>query len=349
MNITATSPLFLNMRQACEELLPQRFYQLFGVERNIDLIDISNDEAWVIHKAGSIETQIPIVDKTKSEHLAALKENRSEIGVIIPDHVVIDQIITFPMAAKSNIEALISHEIEKITPFKQTDISFDYAVINEDKLSNRLHVLVFISPLKKVNEYLSEIKPYLHRPSLITTPSALEKNADINLLPLSLRNKSNKPYIRLNRILLILILILAIASSYAPTVKLTIENHYVERELAAMTTKVREVAKLKEQLNQAISNKSYVINKISRHTDVIDTLNSLTDIIPTTTWLSRLEYRSDQVILQGESSNSSEILNALENSTLFSSAKFTAPITKNEATLKDRFTISATIKASDQP
>ena len=76
---------------------------------------------------------------------------------------------------------------------------------------------------------------------------------------------------------------------------------------------------------------------------MIDSINELTRILPDDTWLNRLVIRNNKMEIQGESTAATAIIEIVENSSYFRDVQFRSPVTRNNATGKDKFNVSANL------
>ena len=67
-------------------------------------------------------------------------------------------------------------------------------------------------------------------------------------------------------------------------------------------------------------------------------VNELTDRLPTDAYLQTFRYRNGRIEIEGFANRASELIQALENSSMFRNVQFTSPTTQGQAG-EERFSI----------
>jgi len=136
-------------------------------------IDIQDDSVSMVYLKGSfkgirlaahaihpLEKEWPVEEKLGT--IAGLVrdfmgKNRivsTDIFLGIPRDTVILKYIELPLAVKENLRGALNYEMEKYIPISAEDLYFDYQVLSEDKVNNRLKVLLIVAKKSSIDLYL---------------------------------------------------------------------------------------------------------------------------------------------------------------------------------------------------
>jgi general secretion pathway protein L len=80
---------------------------------------------------------------------------------------------------------------------------------------------------------------------------------------------------------------------------------------------------------------------------MVEILDEVTRRLPDEHWLISYSFRNGTVRLAGYSNDPSSVLRLLEQSSLFSEARFAAPVTMDPRIGKERFNMVATVARED--
>ena len=164
----------ISRRAAC------RFHNTNGLKRKETLffnssigIDINSRRIHAVHLKGTfkgvslVSESLCLLDESKSK-----QDRQSDISTFINgfsreekfvasdlfigisgDQTILRE-IEFPLAVKENLRTTLAYEIEKYIPFPAGDIYFDYQIIAEDKVSEKLKLLLTAVKKETLDEYL---------------------------------------------------------------------------------------------------------------------------------------------------------------------------------------------------
>jgi Tfp pilus assembly protein PilN len=112
------------------------------------------------HAVYALDPQQTLPDKAAAAGAAA-KEFLEKHGISsVPIHVAIPRDtgivreLRLPLAAKENLRETIGYELEKYVPFSVDDVYFDYHVIDEDKTSGTLRVLLVLTKKESMAPFM---------------------------------------------------------------------------------------------------------------------------------------------------------------------------------------------------
>ena len=91
----------------------------------------------------------------------------------------------------------------------------------------------------------------------------------------------------------------------------------------------------------------YLVEQKRRQPQMVEILDEVTRRLPDEHWLISYSFRNGTVRLAGYSDDPSSVLRLLEQSGLFSEARFAAPVTMDSRIGKERFNMVATVARED--
>lgn len=276
------------------------------------------------------------------EWLLELRDRETEIMLLLPAHKVLVKSMTLPVNAKDNIREILGFEMDRQTPFSADQVYFDYQILDSGN-NDKLQLELFVAKKNVIEDLLSAAKNCQAQVQRITLKRNNCLHQDLNFLPANLQEPTLKKADKLTLVLAACSLLLFIAALYLP-----LSSH--ERSLAKLGTQVnkkrvqaKELLALTMERENILSRSRFLIDRQSNRIAAIDIVDELTRILPDDTWLNRLVIRDDKIEIQGESNTATAIIQLVENSAYFRDAQFRSPVTRNNATDKDKFNVSAEI------
>ena len=109
-------------------------------------------------------------------------------------------------------------------------------------------------------------------------------------------------------------------------------------ETAPMAQEQRELAEKNLELKEKIT---ALANRQKAYPQALEILAEVTRVVPETAWLSSFACFETQVDIQGEADSATAVLEAMEDSFLFSRVRFSAPVTRTGE--RDRFSLEAVV------
>jgi Tfp pilus assembly protein PilN len=97
-----------------------------------------------------LETLKSIISDFKTEN----QIHKSNLVIGLSNETIILREIEYPIAVKENLRSTLDYDIDKYIPLSADEVYFDYQVIEEDRVNNRLKILLAL--MKK-----SDLEPYL--------------------------------------------------------------------------------------------------------------------------------------------------------------------------------------------
>jgi len=137
-------------------------------------------------------------------------------------------------------------------------------------------------------------------------------------------------------VLLVAAIVLALVYGGAVIVRDEMTRRSLAREVEALEPQVASVKK-QEGEGRALQAKLDTLTA-DQSRRMIVFMNELTDRLPTDAYLQTFRYRNGRIEIEGFANRASELIQALENSSMFRNVQFTSPTTQGQAG-EERFSI----------
>ncbi len=285
-----------------------------------------------------------VLDQYNATVKSSKNNSTKSCDLYIDNNLLLTRSITLPLATEENIKDVIAYEIDRYTPFKKEDIYFDVNIIDKDKTENKLTVLITV--VKKT--ILDEVLSFCDKSGVLLNKIFSGDNNTKELffigLPTEVSSKVKKSN---NKFFIIIFLVLSIAAMCIPVAKNYWLASQYQNKIEQISPQIAEIKELRSQF-QIIRKRADLANKLNANNiRLIELLEELTRLIPDDTSLARLSLQDNSVRIQGFSLSASKLIAILDASTIFNNVEFAAPVTKNNETGKENFTIEIKLNTKD--
>jgi len=274
------------------------------------------------------------------------------LNIHLPAQRMLVHEVLLPLAVEERLASVLQFEIDRLTPFALPQVALGYQVVgkypDKDKIMVRLHVakrdyldrLVRQCALPGLT--LAGIYPPL--PDRAARPPYKRMADSLNLLSGDSRIARPKgPAIPLSKLNLGVLLTLGLVLLY-PWWRLNNEIARLNDEVSVIRVEAGAVATLRASLLDRIEAQSSLVKRKRASPSRLTILNELTTRLPDDSWVSRLQLENDRLVIQGESRNTSTLIELLETSPLFNNVRFGSSVTRNPSTGMERFEIGMNLE-----
>lgn len=261
-------------------------------------------------------------------------------NVQLPEKKILRRVIILPSSTEENLQNVVSYEMDRYTPFSKDDVYFDVKVQERNRKDEKITVL--LSVVKRT--MLEEVLQFAAASGISIQSTFAEVGDDKQIEHFAFvkeqeHNKGQRAPSKINKYLMILALLLAIAALVLPIAKNYWFAEQYKIELQVMQEDVEQVRRLQSKYKQIKQDVDFIAQQSSHSIRVLDLLNELTKIIPNDTSLSRLVLEEGVVRVRGSSAAASKLISIIDSSENFVDVQFVAPVTQNSKTGKESFTI----------
>ncbi len=254
--------------------------------------------------------------------------------------------MTLPRAAMENLHQVVRFEMDRYTPFPAHQVYWHFRIL--EGVSNREEVplQLFVLPRRVVDPWIGRMR------ELDCSPARLEVEGDpegLNLLPADQQGTSGRNWaLRITGALLILTLGLAGAAVAVPLWQQRAQMREAQRRAEQLRPQARAVQELHERLQEAGQSAQTLRARWSETPKVTILLEELSRLLPDHTFLEWLRLQGDQLTIQGESGDASELVEKLEASAMIQGPNFSSPVQGTSGDEKAQFQIQATVIPTKQ-
>lgn len=265
--------------------------------------------------------------------------------VRLPRGEVLRTTTEVPVAAAENLREALAFEMDRHTPFPAEEVLFDFRVAGSDPELERLKIDLLAARRSDVRAALERARALGLTIDRVAGPAGEE--AGFNLLPEGERPRRS----RAMRTLLI--------AAAALTVGLAAANVWVwfDRQEAALERSDAAVAELRamageaagieERVDRLASRAAYLGDKKREQPLAVALLDELASRLGDEHWLVTARVQGGELQISGYSDDPSSLLRLMEQSPMFTEARFSAPVTMDPRVEKERFSLLAAIATAE--
>jgi len=272
-----------------------------------------------------------------------------EVELRLDKDVVLDKGLTLPAAGQQYLDAILRHQIERLTPWAADHVVFDYVVDGSAPAGDGQVAIRLVATSKEaVGAAMGPLVDAGIRPSAVGIDSdPLDKQSPIDLQDESKAQRQSS--IRRG---------VAVGLAAAAAVILilgglqTWEVMQLSGESAAVRAAVdQRRAVIAEAVARTTSSDEYrmLAARKAGAVPMVVLLEDLSNTIPKNTYLTELNVEGDTVRINGLSSAVPPLIELVENSDILSEAAFGAPTTRSEDGEGDTFQVVAKIAPPSPP
>lgn len=265
---------------------------------------------------------------------------QTDVVLCLPEDGVLVHRMSVPVAARSNLHAMVSYQIPRLTPFSADSVYFDVRVLGVDETANTLDVEVLIALRSVVDPLVARLTRLLGLPVGRVTIAQDSRLVAFNLLPG--RSGGARWWRRLspNAYLVALLIVVLAAAVITPVYKQ--RSLVVERKLQLLELNARAADLLakKQTLDSELALIGYMANKRQDSKAPLMILAELTKVFPESVFVNAFLLRDGEVEIGGAGTGVVDLIDRINSSPLFEGARFTSPLSRDARTGKDQFRIT---------
>ncbi len=329
---------------------------LFGAAERLEVALDADEARFVLRSNGETRKLGRVALDAKSGKAAAsaarrlLRRDRAAAGHVtlrLPAGQVLRPNVEVPIAAAENLREVLAFEMDRHTPFSSDEVLFDFRVAGSDAELQRLSIEMLVARKRDVDQAVAVAGTMGLSPDCVTGPAAAPGAETFNLLPQTERPRPSRVVPRLVAATAVVTLVLA-----GVTLGLWFEREQgtlerLEARVAELRAATGETGRLEEKVAHLLAVSGYLVEQKRRRPQMVEILDEVTRRLPDEHWLISYSFRNGTVRLAGYSDDPSSVLRLLEQSSLFSEARFAAPVTMDPRIGKERFNMVATVARED--
>jgi general secretion pathway protein L len=303
---------------------------------------------FALHSGGQIKRrgQIPLCMASRGAllNLFSGAQSRSlEIVAAIPVDKVLRRNVSLPLEASENLREVLAFQMDRHTPFKASEVAYDYRVTGTDAALRRITVELAVVPRTTIEQTAAIADSFglgVHRIG-VAGDGLHDRDGSFNFRP---HEDPVVPAPAQRRLMLALTTIAAILAVLAWYLPLYFDHRTLaayEARLSAMRTQALEAEGMRKQLTTAVELSRVLVDRRTATPTVVSLLADITHRLPDDTWLTQVQLQGGTVTLTGFSLSAAPLIARLEVSPLLSHVRFGSPVTPDPELGAERFNIVA--------
>lgn len=267
--------------------------------------------------------ETPLPDLAPGPIPAALPpRHRSPVVLCLPPEALLEREIVLPLAAERDPEAVLTHEMDRLTPFRAEDLVWNFVVTRRDPRHLRLHLRLSLVP----RAVLAPLLVPLARAGL--DPVMIEvglPGAGLRRLEITGREPRRGSRRRARRYLAATP-VLALAALATPFLRQSRHLAALDHRIAALRPAAAAAARLRARLVAGARGAAVLKAERARVGDALAALAALTRRLPGNTYLTDLTLRRRRLTLAGHSAAAAGLIARLAADPILRDPAFAAPV-----------------------
>ncbi len=258
----------------------------------------------------------------------------------LPPELLLEQQAVLPIAAERDPERVLQYEMDRITPFTADELFWTWSVERRDRAQGRLYLRLLLVPKARLAQVLGALREAGLRPTALEASTPGSPGSPARRIALD-RAQPARWRKRALVVATAACAVLAIAAVAVPFVVQSVRSDRVESQIADLRPQVDQAEALRRRILSSAAGTDVFEEQRSRVGDALQTLATLTDVLPDDTFLSELTLRARIVTISGQSAGAAKLIAALAAEHSIRNPAFAAPVTRNEGTHNEGFSIRA--------
>jgi len=267
----------------------------------------------------------------------------------VPASRVLRRTVRLPIATEENLRQVLEFQMEQYTPFSAGQLYFSCAVLARDFDKGLIEIELVAVQRATVDGAIQKLQAAGYTPLAVQAADGNGGVLSYNLLPVLPGARPSMWRSGLLPWLLALVSILSIAALALPL--------FIQREAAIQLIPLVERSKkaaeavdgVRRELEARIARHNYLLEKRMATPTTIQTLEELTRVLPDDTWVQTLDWKSKEIVIQGETASSVKLVGLFEQSSMFKDASFRSPLTKGQTPGVERFSLALQLRPPQPP
>jgi general secretion pathway protein L len=250
--------------------------------------------------------------------------------------------IKLPLAAEENLNQVLAFEMDRLTPFKSTQVYFGARIVARSPATRQITVDLVLTPRDRLDALLDDLAAWGWRPDIVDMADSAAPGA-YNLLPEKYRTAGSRWPRTANAVLAAVIAILIMALAILPIWTARSTATELEEQVRKTGKTAKEVEALRQETETLLHQTHFLLDRKRSEPVLLDMLEELSRVMPDNTWLNGLQYKDRKIVIQGQSPSASSLIELIEASDYFKNTSFVSPVTKDTASGLERFQIASEV------
>jgi general secretion pathway protein L len=271
------------------------------------------------------------------DSVAALagREAPSTTVLLLPPGMMMQRDVTLPLATEAALDTVLAYEMDRLTPFPADRIVYASDILRRDPDLKQMQVRLSIVPraslapgldvLGRIGLHADMLRDGAHG-AAIPMPALRTRQAGQRRTRLAIASAA-----------LLLLAAVVIACFWRQSV----EQGHLAARIAALRPSADQAGALRRQIEDRSAGLDIIAAQRAQLGDPMEVLAATTRILPDDSFLTDLILRQGQLIISGQSSAATGLIEALSRDPVFHNPVFVAPVTRIEGRNASQFSIRA--------
>ena len=256
----------------------------------------------------------------------------------LPAALLLEQEASLPLAAETALGQVLTHEMDRLTPFRAEDVFWSWAVAGRDAANGRLLVRLSIVLKAAVAPLVQGLARAGLPPTVLEVAAADGTVRRVGLLPPGTRGARHP---RTVRVAAWACVALAAVAILLPVVQQQWALATADDEVSALQPRVALVDGLRRRLAASSDAAGLFAAESARSGNAVLALAAVTRALPDDTYLTEFALRGRKLTVSGRSEAAVRLIGVLASEPGLVNPAFAAPVFRTIGDHGDQFTISA--------
>lgn len=259
------------------------------------------------------------------------------IRLLLPPALMLEQPVSLPLQAERGLETALRWEMDRLTPFPADAVFWTWRIVHRDRARGQLDLRLILVAKAAIQASLDALA------AAGLAPARLEAaGAPGRVISLSGRRAApRRPAVLAG---VAVCLALAIAAIVVPFLRQQAELDRLEARVADLRPQVDVADALRRRIADRAASADVVAAEAARVGNTVQVLAVLTDLLPDDTSLYELALRDRVLTFTGQSTQAARLIPVLAADPAIRNPVFAAPVTRNDLTRTEAFSIRAEIR-----
>lgn len=307
-----------------------------GMVKRVGSIVLSDPELMTEPSSGQAEAVQRIIERAGLGGAVGL--------VRLPRDKILRRLVDLPAAAAENLREVLGFEMDRQTPFKASEVCYDFRIRSHDPQRKRIKVDLVVVPRDYVERLMRTAESWgLEFDWLDLSVKTPQDDQLFDLLPRARRESRDRLRRRLTFAASTLCILMLCAAFYLPLQVKQQRMTELEDELLRARTAAATVDDMRRKVEDYTVRSRYVVEQKNRLRTATEVLNEVTRLLPDNTWVLKFGLRNNLLSVSGYSAKPSALIGVLEDSEMFASVRFSSPVTMDQKVGLERFNLTASV------
>lgn len=259
------------------------------------------------------------------------------IRLLLPPALLLEQPVSLPLQAERGLETALRWEMDRLTPFPADAVFWTWRILQRDRARGQLDLRLVLVAKVAIQSTLDALA------GAGLAPARLEAAGEPGrVISLSGRRVApRRPALLAGVAICLALMVAAIA---VPFIRQQAELDRLDARLADLRPQVDVADALRRRVADRAASADVVAAEAARVGNTAQILAVLTDLLPDDTSLYELSLRDRVLTFTGQSTQAARLIPVLAADPAIRNPVFAAPVTRNELTRTEAFSIRAEIR-----